>query len=109
MSREPHGPVRRLSMLIVAFIWITIGGSLAYITWPDDHIDEPRQRRRYTSRAERRREWFWPGVGMVITFVGLRFIYTAVTPYRPRTQEEEDAEGEEYTWEERRRLRQWGD
>jgi hypothetical protein len=104
MSREPHGPVRRLSMLIVAVPLIWIGSWLCYTFWTSEGLVEDRSSR-YSERVPTA-----AGVGAVLAIIGLRFVYTALTPYRPRTQEEEDAEGEyPYSWSDRRRLKQWGD
>jgi len=93
MSREPHPSLRRLSMLVVAVPCLAIGLSLVYYLPPENRADAT------------------PAVvGVVLSIVGIRFIITALTPYRPRSQEEEDAEGEyPYTWEDRARLKQWGD
>src|SRR4051812_36900014 len=107
MSREPHGPVRRLSMLVVGAMWVAVGVLLVYVCWPDD-FGEAHRGRAYRTRNDVR--WVLPGAGAIITIVGVRLIITAVTPYRRRSQEEEDAEGEyPYSWEDRSRLKQWGD
>ena len=116
MSREPHGPVRRLSMLVVAVPCLLIGGSLLYHFLPEelDRVERTDSygRTRYDfDTYYRYRSSLTPArVGAGLTLVGVAFVVTALTPYRPRTQEEEDAEGEyPYTAQDRRDLRQWGD
>jgi hypothetical protein len=98
MAREPHSPLRRVSMLIVATLWLAIGIGLLYVFLP---------------MVDGRRSDFAVSMcvlGALVTVVGVRFIITALTPYRPGSQEYEEAEGEyPYTWDDRRRLRQWGD
>ena len=112
MSREPHPPLRRLSMLIVAVLWISVGVLLVVAFWPDApsiSLDEP-HRHRSLLAEDLPLAWVLPMTGGILTLIGARFIVTALTPYRRRTQEVEDAEGEyPYTLEDRVDLRQWGD
>ena len=108
MSREPHGPVRRLSMLVVAVPFLAVGLWLLYNFWPEELVSRSGgsryRRHQYSSDVTP------AGLGAALTSVGVAFIYTALTPYRRRTEEEEDAEGEyDYSWRDRARLRQWGD
>ena len=116
MSREPHGPVRRLSMLIVAVPCLLIGGSLLYHFLPEElpHFERTDHYGRtyydFFDRSYDYRGITPASVGITLTVVGLGFVVTALTPYRPRTEAEEDARGEyPYTWRDRRQLRQWGD
>jgi hypothetical protein len=117
MSREPHGPVRRLSMLIVAVPCLLIGGSLLYHFLPEElplyeRTDEyGRTHYDLFDDSYDHHGWLTPGrVGAGLTVIGIGFVVTALTPYRPRTEEEEDARGEyPYTVGDRRKLRQWGD
>ena len=84
MSREPHGPVRRLSMLIVAVPCLLIGGSLLYHFLPEELA-----RIEYTDGFGRTHydfdyryhSWRTPaGVGTALSFVGVGFVVTALTP-----------------------------